>query len=142
MGVSQLAHYSIRTDDLAASERFYTDILGLRAGYRPPFDFPGLWLYAGEDESAFGVVHLIGTGESPDKLGSYLGTREPAGAGSGNIDHIAFLAHDWPAMRTRCEREKVRYALRCVPELGLLQIFMTDPSGITIELNYPAREAG
>jgi hypothetical protein len=30
---------------------------------------------------------------------------------------------------------------RTVPSLGLRQVFLTDPSGVTIELNYPAAEA-
>ena len=42
-----LNHYSIRTTDMAATERFYVDVLGLTVGPRPPFPFPGLWLYRG-----------------------------------------------------------------------------------------------
>ena len=43
-----LNHYSIRTTDLAACDRFYCGLLGLQAGPRPPFPFPGLWLYSGD----------------------------------------------------------------------------------------------
>jgi hypothetical protein len=34
----------------------------------------------------------------------------------------------------------VPYRERTVPGLGLHQLFIEDPSGITIELNYPADE--
>ena len=61
MEISKLAHYSIRTTDLEASRRFYTEIMQFRVGFRPPFGFPGLWLYFDDDESEFGVVHIIGT---------------------------------------------------------------------------------
>ena len=43
-----LNHYSIRSSNLPACERFYVDVLGLRVGPRPAFAFPGLWLYAGD----------------------------------------------------------------------------------------------
>jgi hypothetical protein len=58
MPVTRLAHYSIRTADLEQSRQFYTRIPGFREGFRPPFDFPGIWLYLGDDESEFGVVHI------------------------------------------------------------------------------------
>jgi catechol 2,3-dioxygenase-like lactoylglutathione lyase family enzyme len=60
MPVTKLAHYSIRTAHLEKSCRFYERILGFKRGYRPPFDFPGLWLYKGGDEADFGTVHIIG----------------------------------------------------------------------------------
>lgn len=145
MGIARLGHYAIRTRDLDASLRFYTRVLGFRAGYRPPFPFPGVWLYAGADESDFGLVHLIATspaGGEARGLRDYLGARDDAAAGSGAIDHVAFLAEDWLEMRARCEAEGLRYSLRDVPALGLLQVFLTDPSGVVVELNYPAAEAG
>jgi catechol 2,3-dioxygenase-like lactoylglutathione lyase family enzyme len=138
MGVARLAHYSIRAADLDASERFYTEALGFRAGFRPPFGFPGRWLYQDTDETDYGVVHLIGAGAD-----DYLGRRNGMGgnAGTGALDHIAFLATDWPAMRARLRRLGIPYRERSVPLLGLHQVFLEDPSGIVIELNYPAAEA-
>jgi catechol 2,3-dioxygenase-like lactoylglutathione lyase family enzyme len=41
MIVGRLSHYSIRTADLEMSRAFYTDVLGLRVGTRPAFEFPG-----------------------------------------------------------------------------------------------------
>lgn len=147
MAISKLAHYSIRTADLAASQRFYEAVLGLRRGYRPPFDFPGVWLYAGEDEADFGVVHLIGIGaDDAGAVDAYLGDRDAGGGegggGEGAIDHVAFLAADWPAVRARCRARGVACVERDVPALGLLQVFLRDPSGVTVELNFPAAEAG
>jgi len=143
MPISKLAHYSIRTGDLEASRKFYTEVLGLRVGYRPPFNFPGIWLYLDSDESEYGVVHIIGIDrENSDGLDQYLGSREADDLkGTGSVDHIAFLATDWPAMRARCKHWNVAYRERTVPSLGLHQVFMEDPFGVTIELNYPASEA-
>ena len=41
MPIHKLAHFSVRTGALDASRRFYCNVLGLREGFRPPFDFPG-----------------------------------------------------------------------------------------------------
>ncbi len=141
MPVHRLAHYSIRTRDLAASEKFYTEVMGFRVGFRPNFPFPGLWLYRDKDESDYGVVHIIGEEEGEASgLDDYLGARAES-AGTGTLDHIAFLASGWPEMRARLRRFDIRSTERIVPTLGLLQVFLMDPSGVVIELNYPAEEA-
>lgn len=141
MPIRKLAHYSIRTHDLVASEKFYTEVMGFRAGYRPGFPFPGLWLYEGADESDYGIVHIIGIDpEEASGLVDYLGDRA-GGVDTGALDHIAFLAQDWHEMRGHLLRLDVPYVERTVPTLGLLQVFLKGPSGITIELNYSASEA-
>lgn len=125
----KLAHYSVRTRDLETSQRFYTEVFGLRAGSRPPFRFPGAWLYATDDESKFGVVHLVGNGAD-----DYLGARRA----QDGLDHIAFAAEDWASQRARLKALGVPFEERTVPRLGLHQVFLSDPSGIVIELNFPA----
>jgi catechol 2,3-dioxygenase-like lactoylglutathione lyase family enzyme len=138
MAILRPAHYSIRTTDLDRSKRFYTEVLQFRVGFRPPFKFPGIWLYANHDESEFGVVHLIGEEPGPgDELRDHLGERRVEVLhGSGSVDHIAFLATDWSEMRQRCNALGVRFHEQPVPPLDLLQVFLVDPSGVTIELNY------
>ena len=143
MGIAKLAHYSIRSTDMEASRRFYTEVMRFRVGFRPMFPFPGIWLYMDDDESEFGVVHIIGIDpDDPEGLNAYLGDRGVEDIqGTGTLDHIAFLASDWPSMRDRCEQSGLPYVQRSVPSLGLHQVFLVDPSGVTIELNYPAAEA-
>lgn len=142
MAITKLAHYSIRTADLERSRQFYTEVLGLREGFRPPFDFPGIWLYIGEDESEFGVVHIIGVdANNPSGLISYLGDKALPRTGSGNVDHIAFLAKGLVDFRTRLRNAGCEWRDRTVPSLGLHQVFVEDPSGVTIEINFPADEA-
>lgn len=134
MPIQKLDHYSIRTHDLGATERFYTDILGLEVGPRPNFPFPGVWLYQG----GTAVVHVIGI--DPDDssgLQDYLGDRDLEGQGSGNIDHVAFVGSDIDAMRDRIEKSGLAFRERQVPAMALTQLFVEDPSGVTIELNFP-----
>jgi catechol 2,3-dioxygenase-like lactoylglutathione lyase family enzyme len=141
MAISKLAHYSIRTLDLDASRRFYERVLGFKVGYRPPFDFPGLWLYMGGDESDYGTVHLIGVDpDNPDSLSAYLGDKTVPVDGTGTVDHIAFLATGVEDMWKTLTSESIAWRDRTVPSLGLHQVFIEDPSGVTIELNFPAFE--
>lgn len=140
MAIRKLGHFSVRTPDLEKSRQFYVDILGLRVGYRPDLGFPGLWLYAGDTsaDADFGVVHLIGTDGDDHALTDYLGERTGDSEGTGALDHLAFLADDLGTFRRRLERHHIVYRIRTVPSLGLQQLFLSDPSGLTIEMNFPA----
>src|SRR6266571_1138140 len=77
MSVAGMNHFTVLTDDVEGTARFYHDLLGLTVGPRPNFDFPGAWLYFGDQP----ILHLIG-GRSKDEL-------KP-----GVIDHMAFTGHD------------------------------------------------
>jgi len=48
MGIKGLDHVNINTSNMEDTLSFYVDLLDFREGFRPPFDFPGAWLYAGE----------------------------------------------------------------------------------------------
>ena len=142
-----LNHYSIRTTDLPACERFYCDALGLRVGPRPPFPFPGLWLYpaeraAGTVDYAQSAVHIIAIDRNdPEGLKQYLGDREEAALyGSGAVDHVAFFATGLAPMLARLKQHGIAMRERSVPLLGLHQVFVDDPNGVVVELNFPASE--
>ncbi len=137
-------HFSIRTTDLDATRHFYADVLGLTDGPRPPFPFPGAWMYRGDHgDVANAVVHIIGLDrEQPGGLAGYLGDRnESTLRGTGSIDHIAFFADGLVEMLDRLRARGVACRQRTVPNIGLHQVFLDDPNGVVIELNYPAAEA-
>ena len=142
MSLSTLDHCSIRTVKLDETRDFYVDLLGMVDGDRPDFDFPGNWLYVDGKP----VVHLVGVDpEDPSGLIEYLGgdidaaTLDGSG-GSGAFDHVAFRAKDPEKLMARLEKQGVRFRERKVPDLNLFQIFIEDPNGITVELNYFADE--
>jgi catechol 2,3-dioxygenase-like lactoylglutathione lyase family enzyme len=143
MPINKLAHYSVRTTDIEASRHFYTRILGFREGFRPAFKFPGIWLYHGEDETEYGVVHIVGIDPNdPEGLTAYLGDKDVSALhGSAAVDHLAFMATNLADMRSTLHQEQIAFRERTVPDLGLHQVFLEDPSGVTIELNFPAAEA-
>ena len=138
-----LNHYSIRTTDIDVSRDFYAKVLGLTVGPRPDFPFPGAWMYRGDHgDVANAVVHIIGIDKSKtDGLKDYLGTREEAGLqGTGAIDHIAFFADGLAGMIDHLKATGTPYRERTVPGIGLHQVFLDDPQGVMVELNYPAAE--
>jgi catechol 2,3-dioxygenase-like lactoylglutathione lyase family enzyme len=141
MGIERLDHYSVRTMDLERTIQFYQDALGLRAGFRPPFRFPGAWMYAaplaGEAEGK-AIVHLIGIDRADSgAVAEYLGDQRGAERmGTGAFDHIAFAASGIAEMRARLGRHGIAFRERRVPNMELHQVFIHDPEGVMIELNY------
>ena len=134
MAIERLDHYSIRTTDVDGTRKFYTEVLGFEVGPRPNFPFPGVWLYQG----GIAVVHVVGIDPNDSGgLQDYLGERGATGDGTGSIDHVAFVGRDFAAMRGQFEAAKVPFRERKVPNMDLMQIFVSDPNGVTIELNFP-----
>jgi len=60
---------------------------------------------------------------------------------TGALDHIALAVTGRAVMLERCRRGNVGFFERTVPALGLHQVFIKDPNGVTIELNFPASES-
>ena len=138
-----LNHFSIRSLDLDKTVQFFSDVLDLKPGPRPNFPFPGAWLYSGDSSDyANSVVHIISIDKNdPAGLKQYLGDRDASSLqGSGAIDHIAFFATGLEKMTIHLKKLNVPFRERTVPSLNLHQIFVDDPNGIVIELNYPASE--
>lgn len=134
MAIERLDHYSIRTTDVEGTRKFYTEVLGLEVGPRPTFPFPGVWLYQG----GIAVVHVVGIDPNDTSgLQNYLGDRGATGEGTGSIDHVAFVGRDFEGMRAQFQGAKVPFRERKVPNMDLMQIFVSDPNGVTIELNFP-----
>ena len=123
MSIERLDHFLIVTADLEATREFYTRVLGLAVGPRPPFTFPGYWLYAGD----IACVHLAAS----DREGL---------AGGAAVDHLAFAASDLAGTRARLREHGIEARERTVPGLGLTQLFVRDPNGVAIELSFRPEE--
>lgn len=126
MGLQFIDHFTIhvRTADLEKVVRFYEDALYLQDGKRPPFDFPGNWLYVGDKP----MIHLVGTDYDPP-----LGQTEPA---SGQLDHISFRSSGLAKQRERLRQLGMKFDEATVPASPIHQIFVRDPAGIMVELTY------
>ena len=123
MAITALNHVNIVTGDLEATRRFYSDVIGLTDGDRPSFQFPGAWLYCGDEA----VIHLVGVDDQPDE-------------GTGTIDHVAVEAKDIDDMIELLEGRGVPFHVRDVPGREIRQVFLHDPNGVKIELNFRGAE--
>ena len=119
MSIQALDHYTINVADLDASVRFYEDVVGLKKGERPPVPIPGAWLYCGDRA----VVHLVAETGRDSK-------------GTGTIDHVAFRATGLGVYTKRLSDGGYKFKERDIPTMDLHQVFLKDPDGVTIELNF------
>jgi catechol 2,3-dioxygenase-like lactoylglutathione lyase family enzyme len=131
MGVTDIAHVLVLSDDIDETRDFWCATLGLEQGERPPLEFPGYWLYA--DGRA--CVHIADRARYHAHAET-IGLPAPlAGAPGDRIDHIAFSERDYAAASARLERERVEPIRNEVPAAGLRQLFFEDPAGVRIEVN-------
>ena len=138
MALKTFEHVLILADDVDKTKDFYVDILGLNIGYRPDFPFKGYWLYLDENPKA-ACIHLAmrkqDTGQD-----YYIGKKDDVKSGSGAIDHVAFNADDIESMKAKLEKISIEYTHRKVPGFPLEQLFIMDPDGVKVELNYTTSE--
>ena len=132
MPITELNHYFVRANDLEKTKDFYVEVLGFKVMDRPSFPFHGYWL------GVNGVAQIhMGPHEVPNAELYYLGTpRNAATDHSGVVDHIAFLATDPGGIKRRLSEKKVAFRPRYLSEAKLYQLFVKDPNGLMIELNF------
>ena len=61
--------------------------------------------------------------------------------GTGVIDHVAFRCTGLHEMMEHLHRLKISFNKRQVDDQGLFQLFLFDPNGIKVELNFSNAEA-
>jgi catechol-2,3-dioxygenase len=123
MPVDGFSHYNLRAPRALLEElrAFYCDIIGLTVGSRPPFASFGYWLYAGGEP----LLHL-----TEARPGSELS------AAPSTFDHAAFRCRDREGFERLLSARGVRFRVARVPLTGQVQLFLTDPAGNGIELNF------
>ena len=100
---------------------FYCNVVGLTEGSRPPFERFGFWLYIGDKD----VLHLItpkeGVGRSPQKS---------------SFDHIAFKTDNYEDILKKLASLHIPFEEKPIPGMSAHQIFLYDPAGNRVELNF------
>jgi catechol 2,3-dioxygenase-like lactoylglutathione lyase family enzyme len=126
-----MEHVLVLSEDIEETRDFYSRVVGLRTGERPPLEFPGYWLYAGSTP----CLH-IAQRQAYSAHAARLGLTVPGQApGPGPVDHIAFNGSDYEAISARLESNGVPAVLNDIPNGGPRQLFIEDPNGVRIEIN-------
>jgi catechol 2,3-dioxygenase-like lactoylglutathione lyase family enzyme len=132
--LNKLEHFLVMTHDVDATRDFYRDVLGFQEGLRPELGFLGHWLYLGE----IPVIHIADwdtyTAHS-NRLG--IPVTRPA-VGTGPLDHVAFNGVDanYELLVRQLQLQGLKYHPHNSPVIGLRQIFVEDPNGLKLELNF------
>jgi len=138
MPLSHLEHFLIQSADLEATKDWYVRVLGMRVGPSPDFRMPVYWLYIGDRD----VLHLtVGGANVSEQRLRYLGQQSQATQGSGVVDHVAFRANGLAEMIAHLKTLGIEFRERQVDDQGLYQLFLIDPNGVKVELNFAAEEA-
>jgi catechol 2,3-dioxygenase-like lactoylglutathione lyase family enzyme len=131
MTVLHLDHINIRTACLPESIVFYRDVLGMDVRPPPMTDDMSRGAYV-HDASGRAIVHLVAT----DKV--VTGAEPVRGAAQrGMVDHFALHCAGHADYVARLTARGVEFSLQEVPVLNMTLIFLRDPNGVLIELNFP-----
>ena len=124
----KLFHAAIKTADLDATVRFYTEVLGMVVAERPPIGFPGAWLKPAQ-AGADAIFHLYAGDAAKEPDGSIQTM-------TGAIDHVSVVCQGYGAFKQRFEKFGLAYRENLVPATPLWQLFVYDPNGVQLELTF------
>jgi catechol 2,3-dioxygenase-like lactoylglutathione lyase family enzyme len=134
MLVQRLDHVNIRTERLAETLTFYTALLGMTC--KPPpggrDTSRGAWIYDGQD---LPVIHVGGFGMTYPGDGTLTTGQSPTNGG-GAIHHVALECTGYDELLARLAAAELPIAVNDVPTIDLRQVFVQDPNGVTLELNF------
>ncbi|MBI3229557.1 MAG: diguanylate cyclase [Burkholderiales bacterium] len=121
-------HIAAPADLLDQVKAFYEKLFDLQQGPRPAFASRGFWLYSGDHA----LLHLAVANENACRQTT-----------QSTIDHIALRCDDMPAMQAKITAMQLPFQVFHVPPLPdddpalqQIQLFVTDPAGNNLELNF------
>ncbi len=124
MPLEAFDHVNVYTTELDRLTEWYQEVLGLHSGWRPPFRFPGAWLYLGDQA----IVHLVGVEAERD-------------APKPRIEHFAFRASGMAEFLALLKARDIAYTLDPVAGLEIVQVNIRDPDGNRVHIDFASREA-
>lgn len=132
MPLLDIHHIALRCKpgNLDKTVAFYTDLLGMKSAARPDLGFPGAWLDI--NRTMFHIVDHF-----PEKHLDPWHARKEAGA---MFDHIAIKAQGFDEMRRRLVEAGADWRQLDLSHAGLWQLFVLDPNGIIVEMNFTIAE--
>lgn len=128
MTILGLHHVNLRAHRLLLDSLrdFYCDVLGFHQGYRPELPGFGYWLYV-QDAA---VIHLSEARVDEERMLH----------NDGYLDHFAFECSKLAAVEQILISHGINYRKAQVPSTGQVQLFIQDPAGNKVELNFAPLE--
>ena len=111
---------SVPMELLKEIKEFYCNVFEIEEGFRPNFSSKGYWLYF----EGKAIIHLTHSNE-------YHRNEK-----QGYFDHFAFQLKGLKLMTDRLNLLGINYTSDYLPEIGMTQLFLKDPSGIGVEVNF------
>ena len=118
--MAHLDHIHLHVVDGARMVRFLETVLEAKEGFRPPFEFPGHWVYV-EDKPA---IHI-----------SIVAPRD-GDLPRGLIGHVAVGVDDYETTRSRIQSTGFPWRLAGIPDTDIGQFFVDGPEGLLLEVQY------
>ena len=120
MPVTGLNHVNIRKTDLANSAKFYVEVFDFVYRQGPlVMGNQSNWLF---DSRGAPIIHLR--------------LMEPNSSTTGPIDHVALTCEGKAEILGRLQARDIKYAVAENVVPGVTQVFLTDPHGVPLELNF------
>jgi catechol 2,3-dioxygenase-like lactoylglutathione lyase family enzyme len=128
--VKALDHVNIQTTELDRTVLFFAEVLDLAPG--EPFPGAGtdrvIWM---RDATGHPLVHLTLPGATFAE-----DAQRPLRPDTGALHHVAFECEGHAAMLARLDLLGHAFRCRDIPGIGLRQIFVSEPNGTLLELNF------
>lgn len=118
----KINHVLVLTTNLKAMECFWTRLIGLQVGERPPFPFNGLWIY------------------SDDRPLIHIAEQATSDFDNGTIAHVALEGANYKALLERLGKSTYDYTEKVVPLSDELQVFIVGPDGLIVEMLFQLNE--
>src|SRR4029077_1536537 len=132
--VHGLFHIAIKTENLAATRKFWTEIIGLREFRRPDFGYPGAWLGCTQP-GGLAIIHVYAGGPA-------LGPEGKTPNGTAAIDHVSLACSGYRSYVALFKEAGLEWREFIVPGTSLWQLFVYDPSGVQLELTFEGSVEG
>jgi len=132
MPLTKLEHYLVLTQDIDGTRDFYVNVLGMQNGFRPPLGFPGHWVYIGDTP----VIHIAEWVTYTARQNAKNAFVTSPAQGTGPVDHVAFGAEDYDGVLERIRGHKIPVRENNNPGNIVRQLFLFDPNGVQIEINF------
>ncbi len=108
---------------------FFTEVIGLKKGFRPPFVFPGYWIYSPKNKQE-AIIHIFGKEAKFNEFSLKTNNSNDL------LDHIAFVRDDYPIFIKHINKLKIDFNENFIPASNTKQVFLKGPENIIVEIDF------